>query len=110
MIPHNHAEHRALSLTEVSANFEQWRATRTKKSKIPDELWQQAIPLLKKYAKSKICHALKLNGGQFNAKVKLYQSAATQITPAADMESCALEGRLRGRVPSVKLCNKASIL
>ena len=81
MIPHNHAEHRALSLNEVSANFEQWRTTRTKKSKIPYDLWQQAILLLKKYSKSKICHALKLNGGQFNGKINLYQSAATQITP-----------------------------
>ncbi len=60
----------ALSLKKVSANFEQWRTTRPKKSKIPDDLWQQAMPLFKKYPKSKICKALRLSGGQTNAKLK----------------------------------------
>ncbi len=61
---------KALSLKKVQANFEQWRTKRPKKSKIPDDLWQQAMPLFKKYPKGKICKALKLSGGQTNAKLK----------------------------------------
>jgi len=53
------------SLKEVSAIFEQWRITRAnKKSRIPDALWQQVIPLLSKYPISEISKTLKISGGQ----------------------------------------------
>ena len=56
------------SLEEVSATFEQWRMTRTnKRSRIPDALWQQIIPLLSKYPISKISKTLKVSGGQLKA-------------------------------------------
>jgi hypothetical protein len=59
-----------LSLKEVSAAFEQWRATRAKKSRIPESLWQQVILLLSKYPISKVTKALNLSGGQVKAKMQ----------------------------------------
>jgi hypothetical protein len=66
-----------LSLEEVNANFAQWRSTRTKKSKIPDILWQQALVLLSKYSASKICKALNLSSGQLNKKIQQSTTNAT---------------------------------
>jgi len=59
-----------LSLKEVSAKFEQWRATRLKKGKIPETLWQEAILLLKKYPIGKVTQTLKLSGNQIKAKMQ----------------------------------------
>ncbi|HXH54758.1 MAG TPA: hypothetical protein VNK03_03325 [Gammaproteobacteria bacterium] len=59
-----------LSLKEVGAAFEQWRATRAKKSKIPEALWQQVVLLLRKYPISKVTKTLNLSGGQVKAKMQ----------------------------------------
>jgi hypothetical protein len=59
-----------LSLKEVGTAFEQWRATRAKKSKIPESLWQQVVLLLRKYPISKITKTLNLSGGQVKAKMQ----------------------------------------
>ena len=59
-----------LSLKEVSAKFEQWRASRLKKSRIPEALWQEAILLLKKYPIGRVTQTLKLSGSQIKAKMQ----------------------------------------
>src|SRR4051812_46939535 len=60
-----------LSLAAVSANFEHWRATRDKKSKIPEPLWQQVLTLLPKYSTSEISRVLGISGEQIKNKIAI---------------------------------------
>lgn len=64
-----------LSLEEVAAAFEQWRATRAKKSKIPEFLWQHVMLLLSRYPISKLTKTLNLSGGQVKAKMQCMTNA-----------------------------------
>lgn len=57
------------SLKAVTQQFEHWRATRTKRGRIPNELWALAAPLLDKYNHNKIASALKMNHTQLKAGV-----------------------------------------
>ena len=47
-----------LSLEQVSNNFSHWRATRTKRGKIPAELMAQAFALIGQYKPTKISSTL----------------------------------------------------
>src|SRR5947209_1935546 len=48
-------------LARTRVLFEQWRATRQGRSKIPDELWQAAVALHGRYSASQLCRELRLS-------------------------------------------------
>jgi len=53
-----------LSLNEVKAHFDHWRATRPKRCKIPEYLWDKVKPLMGRYPLTAITTALSLNTNQ----------------------------------------------
>lgn len=56
-------------LEEVVNAFESWRVSRLKRNEpIPDSLWTMAKSLVPHYTKAHIQRALRLSGGQFNAR------------------------------------------
>lgn len=59
-----------LTIDSVQRDFKAWRASRTKKTKIPDDLWDKTLKLLEHYPISKVVRALRLSGGQVSAKRK----------------------------------------
>jgi len=59
-----------LTLEQVQTKFENWRKTRVKRGKIPDDLWLQAIELTKTIKTTTIAYALRLNHSDFKAKTK----------------------------------------
>src|SRR5438309_5334551 len=50
--------------------FEQWRATRVGRSKIPDELWQAAVALHGRYSASQLCRELHLSAGALRSRLE----------------------------------------
>ena len=48
-------------LARTRVLFEQWRATRQGRAKIPDELWQAAVALHGRYSASQLCRELRLS-------------------------------------------------
>jgi hypothetical protein len=56
-------------LTRTRLLFEQWRATRPRKSKIPDELWQAAVALHSRYSASQLCRELRLSAGALRSRL-----------------------------------------
>jgi len=56
-------------LTRTCALFEQWRATRKGRSKIPDELWQAAVALHGRYSASQLCRELHLSAGALRSRL-----------------------------------------
>ena len=57
----------SLTLEQLAEKFKAWRATRSKREKIPENLLAQVAELKKIYKNSKIAHALRMNGGQVKA-------------------------------------------
>jgi len=56
------------SLQLIEAKFEEWRANNTRRTRIPEHLWQQALGLVNHYSLNKIKQALKLSTSQMKAR------------------------------------------
>ncbi len=54
---------------ELKAQFEHWRNTTRKRSRIPTELWSAAIELTNHYSASQIAKLLRLNLSDFKKKI-----------------------------------------
>ncbi len=65
-------------LEQVQSVFQDWRRTGNKKGHIPEELWNQAIQLLKWFKPSRICKTLGLNQNDFNSRVATGRKATDQ--------------------------------
>jgi len=57
-----------LTLEEVAAHFEHWRTKKQKGERIPDQLWSEAIALVKDYGLSQVTRRLRLSGRDFNKR------------------------------------------
>jgi hypothetical protein len=68
------------SLEEVKSHFDQWRATRTKREKIPASLWDKVKLLIRCYSLTSITKALRINSNQM--KENLDMDAAINFVEA----------------------------
>lgn len=66
-------------LETVKQAFRHWRATRTKRSQIPDELWEQVKGLLGDYTLSKIGSHLGISPIQIRKKLVPAQNTSLQF-------------------------------
>ena len=57
------------SLENVLEQFEAWRQSRTKRSSIPDALWQAAVNLCQEHTISKVSSTLRLNYAELKHRV-----------------------------------------
>jgi|GEM_PF-837570 len=57
-----------LTLDEVAAHFEHWRREKKKGERIPDQLWSEAIALVKDYGLSQVTRRLRLSGRDLNKR------------------------------------------
>src|SRR3954466_816118 len=69
-------------LAQIRTLFEQWRATRQGRSKIPDELWQAAIALHGRYSASQLCRELRLSAGALRSRLPQTTPKTTVSQPA----------------------------
>lgn len=58
-----------LTLDEVKQHFEHWRATREKRCKIPDFLWDEVKTLIGCYPTSQITQTLRINAYQISSGI-----------------------------------------
>ena len=88
-------------LEAVVHQFEHWRATRSKKGKIPEALWKLVVPLMDQYNRNEISSALRLNYTQLKERIlpissESKQKSATFIEyplppPVSVVEICVVE-------------------
>jgi hypothetical protein len=69
-------------LARTRVLFEQWRASRQGRSKIPDELWQAVVALHGRYSASQLCHELHLSAGALRARLREVEKANPLSPPA----------------------------
>ncbi len=57
-----------LTLEEVAEHFEQWRRSKKKGGRIPEQLWSEAIGLVGTYGVSQVTRTLRLGGTDLNKR------------------------------------------
>jgi hypothetical protein len=61
-------------VSEVVERFKQWRLTRLKRKAIPEELWDAAVILAKRYSVNHVSRVLRVNYAQLRQRVGGKQS------------------------------------
>jgi hypothetical protein len=70
-------------LSRTRILFEQWRATRAGREKIPEPLWQAVVALHGRYSASQLCRELHLSAGALRARLREAEAQpASAATPA----------------------------
>lgn len=92
-----------LTLQDVKQHFDHWRATRVKRGKIPDSLWQEVKTLIGRYPAYHITQTLGVNAYQiatgvthqpditFVAACSDVKQLEAPVMPAPDINTCSLE-------------------
>ena len=87
----------ALTLTSVQRDFEEWRSTRPKIGKIPEQLWAKALQLLEYYPIGEVTKALHLSGGQIaNRRNQRNNVRPKMATPLSSTEFVELNTSTAG--------------
>ena len=71
-----------LTLEDVKGRFEDWRCSRDRMGKIPDDLRSDAASLTERYSKTDIIRELRLNGSQLRHFLTIRQKSVTSPTPS----------------------------
>ena len=71
------------TLEEVAAHFEHWRREKKKGERIPDQLWSEAIALVKDYGLSQVTRRLRLSGRDLNKRRGMPGSGRRRARPVA---------------------------
>lgn len=69
---------KAHSLKEVNEQFEAFRATRKRMTKFPDQLWHQAVNLLKYYSVSEVARTLRISNHQIKTQINKFNAINTK--------------------------------
>ena len=69
-------------IQDVQARLEQWRQSRTKRGRIPDELWAAAAALARRDGVSRTAAALHLDGGKLKRQMGARKTPAGNKPPA----------------------------
>jgi hypothetical protein len=112
-------------LDEAKSHFDHWRATRTKRGKIPGYLWEKVKPLINHYHLTAITRALNINTNQIREHLKLdenvnFVEAQTEALPlqtrqpiislSPDSQTCSIElHRVGGCVLKINALPVASL-
>ena len=57
-----------LTMEEVAVHFEAWRAQKRRGERIPEQLWSEAIALIKEHGLSQVTRRLRLSGRDLNQR------------------------------------------
>ena len=71
----------SLALKTVAKQFEDWRTSRKKHTRIPEHLWQAAVDLCKAHPTTQVCRCLRLSYADLKKRMlsDKNQSAAVQF-------------------------------
>jgi len=83
MQPFTRADHRQSQMKKVRQQFENWRKNRrSRRSPIPEYLWEAAVGLHDEYSTYEIAKALRLNSGKLKCKILNAPEKKAESTPA----------------------------
>jgi hypothetical protein len=80
-VPRDEVSH-VPDIQDVLARLEQWRQSRSKRGRIPDELWAAAAGLARRDGVTRTAAALHLDGGKLKRKMGARKARAMKRPPA----------------------------
>ena len=86
----------ALTLEEVAEHFEQWRGSKKRGDRIPEQLWSEALGLVQTYGVSRVARTLRLGGQDLNKRRGIRKGgarkAATGVqTPFVEIDPVVMD-------------------
>ena len=79
------------TLEEVAAHFEHWRREKKKGERIPDQLWSEAIALVKDDGLSQVTRRLRLSGQDLNRRRGIVGSGRRRRQRRAEQPAAFVE-------------------
>ena len=76
--------------------IERWRATREKRTRMPDELWEAAAAVAREHGVWAVSRALRVNYESLKQRVDRSSKAEAAIAGFVELESAHLIGRAEG--------------
>jgi len=70
-------------MERVRVKFEEWRRTRKRGSRIPEDLWREASKLAGAYTLTQICQSLKVEFNHLKRRIEGHRTPAVSRTCAA---------------------------
>jgi hypothetical protein len=89
---------RGISTEHIQERFAEWRRTRAKKARIPDELWETAIEVARRDGVNRTAQALHLDGGKLMRRLVAAghePPAKREETPMAFVEIVSSQAEIR---------------
>jgi hypothetical protein len=89
---------RGISAKDIEQRFAEWRRTREKKARIPDELWEAAIEVARRDGVNRTAQALHLDGGKLMRRLIAAgheQPAKREKAPMAFFELVSSQAEIR---------------
>ena len=80
------------SITQLEQRFEQFRTTRTRRTKLPEALWQAAVEQAREHGVNVVAHALRLDYSGLKKRLSGTAVPGGQVTPAAFVELVGASG------------------
>jgi hypothetical protein len=85
-----------LTLEEVAEHFEQWRGSKRKGDRIPEQLWSEAVGLVRSYGVSRVARTLRLGGQDLNKRRGIVKTGGSKgatggETPFVEMEPVVMD-------------------
>ena len=74
----------ALTLEEVADHFEQWRGSKRKGDRIPEQLWSEALDLVRTYGVSRVARTLRLGGQDLNKRRGIIKTGGSKGAPGGE--------------------------
>lgn len=84
----------ALTLEAVAEHFAHWRDHKTKRERIPERLWGEAIALLDRYRISQVTRTLRLSGSDLNRRRQQFASARPTVPQITQPDFVEFEATL----------------
>ena len=78
------------ALESVKQQFDHWRATRGKRGRTPDALWELVVPLMHQYKHAEISSVLSVNHSQLKKQLQQFSSSQKEVTQFVE---CSLPNR-----------------
>jgi hypothetical protein len=75
------------SITQLQQRFEQFRTTRTRRTKLPEALWQAAVEQARQHGVNVVAHALRLDYSGLKKRLN-----GTSVPPTAFVELMGASG------------------
>jgi hypothetical protein len=80
------------SITQLQQRFEQFRTTRTRRTKLPEALWQAAVEQAREHGVNVVAQALRLDYSGLKKRLSGTSVPRGQVTPAAFVELVGASG------------------